>query len=68
MIEELEVKENKHFLVIFSGKHLEKRPKINKKPICQNFHLKGFLFENFRNKEARIPRKKLIELQKKGYI
>ena len=50
-----------------SGKHLQKRPMLNGKPMCTRYHSKFYCFDNCRNKATHIPSNSLPETTKKAY-
>ena len=43
----------------FMGKHLDARPKIQHRPMCQRYHSKGYCFSDCVNKITHIPSQEL---------
>ena len=59
--------ENKNYQQKFAGKHLDKRPKLGKAPVCVRFHTKGFCFNDYVNKNTHISSQDFSTSMKKDY-
>ena len=59
--------ENENYQQKFAGKHLDKRPKLGKAPVCVRFHTKGFCFNEYVNKNTHISSQDLSSSTKKDY-
>ena len=60
--------ENENYQQKFTGKHLDKRPKLGKAPVCVRFHTKVFCFNDCVNKKTHISSQDLSSSTKKDYI
>lgn len=59
--------ENENYQQKFACKHLNKRPKLGKAPVCVRFHTKGFCFNDCVNKNTHISSQDLFSSTKKEY-
>ena len=63
MIDEWKLKANEDYSK-FAGQHFELKPKIEERYCCARWHIRGYCFENCKNKVTHIPSQELNQASK----